>query len=94
MKFTEDKINAIREAYKQGLAVEFYYESDYLKYRVEPSMFSILRKESYNYVKILSYNISQIIKGNMNGKPTLTLVCHSGGIDAGEIYFTFTTKTK
>ena len=46
MKFTEKKIDAIGEAYRQNLAVEFYYESDYLKYRIEPSMFSILRKEN------------------------------------------------
>ena len=94
MKFTEKKIDAIVEAYKQNLAVEFYYESDYLKYRVEPSMFSILRKENCTYTKILSYNINQIIKGDIDGKTVLRLVCHSGGIDAGEIYFMFTVKTK
>ncbi len=95
MKFTENKINAIIEAYNQHLAVEFYYDNDYTKYRVEPSMFSILRKDNnYTYTKIISYNIVQIIKGNMNGKPALTVCCNSGGIDAGEIYFTFTTKQK
>ena len=29
MKFTENKINAIIEAYNQHLAVEFYYDNDY-----------------------------------------------------------------
>lgn len=94
MKFTEKKIDAIGEAYRQNLAVEFYYESDYLKYRIEPSMFSILRKENCTYTKIVSYNISQLLKGDMNGKTVLTLVCNSGGLDAGEIYFMFTVKTK
>lgn len=94
MKFTEKKIDAIGEAYRQNLAVEFYYDNDYTKYRVEPSMFSILRKDNYTYTKILSYNIVEIIKGHINGKTALSLCCNSGGIDAGEIYFTFTTKQK
>lgn len=94
MKFTENKINAIIEAYNQHLAVEFYYDNDYTRYRIEPSMFSILRKDNYTYTKILSYNIVEIIKSHINDKTALSLCCNSGGIDAGEIYFTFTTKQK
>lgn len=61
-KLTRDAVNAIVEAYRNHLYVEWEHNGDWLHYSIQPSMFSILRKESCTeYKKIVGYNIKDVL---------------------------------
>ena len=55
---TKEAVGIIRDAYRNGLRVEWIYGEDRLSYSLEPSVFRIYTKDS---VHTVSYNVRDVL---------------------------------
>lgn len=86
MKFGKEQIKTIKAAWENWLIIEFSTsDSDYLRYRLQRSMLSILRKNGYEYEKVVSYNVLQVevaeIEKNNVKRTALYLTLQQGTSD-------------